>query len=534
VSGLVSSAIEKEVLGELRRQGIVVWLDKDASYTRFVDDLAARHARGEFPFPVVGFRGSFLELLFQLEPFGSGLDRQPLLIHMPGFNEESIRKTPVLELYEPGVRFRKGLDTLIREAATARVAPAEVEKFVAKQPSLEEADAWLTSAVSQSTFGLAAALDEFGPKMLAEALAQPSSSLTLRVTAPEEVQALRSYVHKLTGMDDAWIEFFGEDRNLNALDNVLAALAAWILCVEYVHDLKRPARLKPLQHLRDLSPPVAKACCDLAARVRRDNGDAYVRIADEVEAFLAEELRDMSPEDLGRIDPFREEENRVLTGAVEALGKGDWSKARAWCEVRQGDKSFWLQRDQIRRWAWSLVAEAAEFGETLARHPRPFEGARSLEQAAERYAAGTFEVDRAHRRFEQISRLRQAVAEIKKVAKSDPIRAAGGAVLLFERLSSALECVDSSSGAISSAVIRAIEELEPRVRRASRAVRLRSAEGLWGQRGGRTCSTGGSAVIQRLISMSACRLRVAGDSGARSRRGGGRAVKTALRRAGAG
>lgn len=118
--GAVSKALEQEVLGELRRQGIVLWLDKDESYTVFVDQLAARHGSGEFPFPVLGFRGSFLELLFQLEPYGNALDKQPLLLHMPGFNEASIRQTPVLELYEPGFRFRKALDTLIREPAIAR------------------------------------------------------------------------------------------------------------------------------------------------------------------------------------------------------------------------------------------------------------------------------------------------------------------------------------------------------------------------------------------------------------------------------
>ena len=399
--GAVSKALEQEVLGEVRRQGIVIWLDKDALYTSFVDQLAARQAKGDFPFPVVGFRGSFLELLFQLEPYGNALDKQPLLIHMPGFNEESIRQTPVLELYAPGVRYRKALDTLIREAATARVSPIEVEKFVAKGPSLEEADSWLSSAVSQSTFGLAAALDEFGPKLLAEAVGQPSSSLSLRVTAPEEVQVLRGYLLKLTGMDDAWIEFFGEDKKVKPLDNALDALTAWLLCVEYVHDLKRPAHLVPLQRLRSLSAPIVKVCCDIVAQVRRDNADTYERLADDVEGFLAEELRAMTPEDLGRIDTFREEENRVLAGAVEALSKRDWSKAKTWCEVRHGDKSFWLQRDQIRRWAWALVAEAAEFGETLARHPSALTGATSLEQAAERYASGAFEVDRAHRRFEQ-------------------------------------------------------------------------------------------------------------------------------------
>src|SRR5262245_55666306 len=194
--GPVSEVIERDVLGELRRQGIVIWLDKDSHYTRLVDDLRSKHSKGQFPFPVVGFRGSFLDLLFKLEPYGSGLDKQPLLVHLPGFTEQTIRATPVVELYEPGVRYRKGLDAVIREAAAARVAPSEVEKFVAKQPSLEDADAWLTSAVTQSTFGLAAALDEFGPRMLAEALAQPSS-LAPRVSVDEEVATLRNYVHRL-------------------------------------------------------------------------------------------------------------------------------------------------------------------------------------------------------------------------------------------------------------------------------------------------------------------------------------------------
>lgn len=398
--GPVSAVIERELLGELRRQGIVIWLDKDSHYTRLVDDVARRHASGAFPFPVVGFRGSFLELLFKLESYGSGLDKQPLLIHMPGFTEQTIRATPILELYEPGVRFRKGLDTLVREAAAARVAPAEVEKFLAKQPSLEDADTWLTSAVTQSTFGLAAALDEFGPRMLAEALANPSS-LASRVNVDEEVATLKNYIHRLTGIDAAWEAFYPDDKTAKPLDRVLHKLAGWILAVEYVHDLRRPAHDENLRRLTALSAPLVKACCDLASRLRRDNGDAYARIADEVEGFLTKELTAMAPEDLGQIDTFREEENRILSGAVEALRNREWAKAKAWCEARQGDKSFWLQRDQLRRWAWNLVAEAAEFGETMARHSRPFEGARNLDEATARYAAEAYEVDRAHRRFEQ-------------------------------------------------------------------------------------------------------------------------------------
>jgi hypothetical protein len=58
-----------------------------------------------------------------------------------------------------------------------------------------------------------------------------------------------------------------------------------------------------------------------------------------------------------------------------------------------------------------------------------------------------------------IQRVRQAVSEIKAVARRDPVLAAEGAVLFLERVSPALEHVDSSSGAIGAAVNHAIEEL---------------------------------------------------------------------------
>ena len=60
-----------------------------------------------------------------------------------------------------------------------------------------------------------------------------------------------------------------------------------------------------------------------------------------------------------------------------------------------------------------------------------------------------------------ITRIRQAVAEIKKVAKKDPALAAEGAIAFLERVSPALERVDSSSGSIGAAVRNAIGELVP-------------------------------------------------------------------------
>jgi hypothetical protein len=65
-----------------------------------------------------------------------------------------------------------------------------------------------------------------------------------------------------------------------------------------------------------------------------------------------------------------------------------------------------------------------------------------------------------------IARVIEALAEIGGVAREDPVLASEGAVLFLERVSAALEHVDSSSGAIGSAVNRAVAELASIVARA--------------------------------------------------------------------
>ncbi|MES9814578.1 MAG: hypothetical protein ABW161_14705 [Candidatus Thiodiazotropha sp.] len=63
-------------------------------------------------------------------------------------------------------------------------------------------------------------------------------------------------------------------------------------------------------------------------------------------------------------------------------------------------------------------------------------------------------------------RLREAVSEIKKVAKKEPLIGAEGAVRLMEKIWPALEHVDSSSGALGSAVNKTLDDLIPIVIRA--------------------------------------------------------------------
>ena len=74
-----------------------------------------------------------------------------------------------------------------------------------------------------------------------------------------------------------------------------------------------------------------------------------------------------------------------------------------------------------------------------------------------------------------ITRIKQAVAAIKKVAKKEPALAAEGAIVFLERVSPSLEHVDGSSGSIGNAVGHAIAELVPLIANAPVDARQRDS-----------------------------------------------------------
>lgn len=80
-----------------------------------------------------------------------------------------------------------------------------------------------------------------------------------------------------------------------------------------------------------------------------------------------------------------------------------------------------------------------------------------------------------------ITRIAEAVAEIKRVARTDPVLAADGAVLFLEKLVPAIEAVDSSSGSIGTAVNKAIVTLTGIIAKAPADPKTRSGwlDRLW-------------------------------------------------------
>ncbi len=395
----VSTTLETDLRTWVRRHGVVLWLDLDDHYSAFVDALAARRTAGELPYAVHAWRGSHLALMLEVEKLAGGVDKTQLVIHLPGFNEETVRQTPLLELYAAGARYRKAIGTLITDAAAGRVKPDEIAAFQAQgTPSLDDADRWLAALLEDDQSGLSALLRAMAPTALLDDLLG-KGFVAQRLDDPQAQAAVWAQLGASLGLPDAWRETTAPSGKLHVNDVAFTA-ASWALVVEYVDDLDRDPVEPRLQAAKTLPKQVAEACRTLATHLRDRHPDFYEQTADDTEVWLDAEIDQAHAAELGEIDTFRFEEDRILHDALDALEDERWAEALQWASTRIDGGSFWLRQNLMRLKAWQLVQDAARLGVALTT-AGPELGARSLEQALERYVAAGAQVDHAHRQLEQ-------------------------------------------------------------------------------------------------------------------------------------
>lgn len=414
VLGPVSAVLEEDLRAAISRGGLVVWLDADDHYTGFVDRLIARRAAGDLPhYDVQAYRGSHLELMLAMEDSSGGVDKPARVVHMPGFNVESIQRTPMLEVYLAGSRYQKALGTLITDAAAGIAAPEAIEEFLKsagrakKDGTLEQADSWLMDLAVAREVGLRGTLMLMRLPALLDDLLQ-GGKIAGQIAAADNLRALWAHLEATTGLSAAWREAMllpqkpgpGEPSRRLA-EEVAFAAASWALAVEYVDDLRREAKDPRLVAMRTLPRAVQDACRGLAEHLRRAQPDFYQRTARETEDILPDEVAAARAEDLGRIDTFEFEEKKVYEAAIAALEVGRWEVARTWAQERLDGSSFWIElRGSLGRPAWEVVRSVATLGQAIAA-AGPALAADSLEAAVQRYVHSGASVDQAHRMLEQ-------------------------------------------------------------------------------------------------------------------------------------
>ena len=402
--GPVSAALENELRRQIQRHGVVAWLDLDEHYAAFVDTLIGQRAAGQLPYEVKAWRGSYLDLMLALEDVAASKDPPRLLLHLPGFNEESVRETPLLELYLAGVRFRKKLDTLVSETATGQVAVDEVEAFRSQGGlTLEGADAWLRATIDSRQGGLAAQLHALSPGALLDDLLD-GGHVAQSLPAAGNVAQVWAHLEVALALPESWRrDVLGASAESDALAawDVAHVIASWALSVEYVTDLKRAPRSPRLTGVADKPAGIRDACEALAAHLRERHPDFYRRAADETESLLGEEVEEAQAQDLGSVDTFRFEERAILRATIEAVRTARYGEAAQYAALRAHGDSFWVRHDLSRSAAWQLVDAAASLGEAVQAAGEKLNAADHAAALA-RYADTGFLADRAHRLLEQL------------------------------------------------------------------------------------------------------------------------------------
>lgn len=406
--GPVSASLEADLRSWVRRQGVVVWLDQARHYGGFVTRLQALSNAGALPYEVHAFGGSHLALMMALDGVATGTEKVPLVIHLPGFTEETVRQTPLFELYAAGVRYRKALGTLVTEAAAGRVRPDQIAAFKAQSDiTLAGADAWLSALLDGAEGGIAAQLRAMKPTTVFDDLLS-GGFVAERVGQVEDEDLIWERLGAWVGLPGSWRDATLPPPRRRAEDVAFVA-ASWALCVEYVDDLKRAPVGAHLTHAADLPRPVIETCRSVAAHLRAHHAGFYQRTADETEALIADEVEAAQAEDLGRVDTFRFEENKVLKAVLAALDRAAYDLAAEWADMRLDPKpastSFWLRDDPARQSAWQLVRDAACLGQTIARAGERIGvgtgDGDGLEAAVSAYVERGAAVDQAHRQLEQ-------------------------------------------------------------------------------------------------------------------------------------
>ena len=411
--GPVSKTLERERRRLVWQRDIVIWLDTDETYTDFVDSLRQLQAAGELPYSVKAFRGSHLQLMLELEPLTSTSTRHPLVVHMPTFNVETVKQTPLLELYLAGRNFQKRLTTLVTEAATGKVPPEQLKEFCSRRDlTLAQADAWLDGMLRQDDSELAGSLRMMSVQSVVDGLlGRPAAdgmsvdeaadwSLASRLKTDADRNAVRERFSAALGMPTDWQGTTAGTTSKDA-ETLAFVAASWAMCVEYVDDLRRPAKDRKLAPAEGLSRPLVDACRALADHLRARYAGFYQRTADETQGEMPAESEHADPSDLGMVDTFRFEEEAILDGALAALEQGDWDSAFEWAVRRIEGESFWLQQDPERQNVWTLIRAAALLGRQVQQAGPSLGHVDGHEQAVQRYIDAGAAVDQAHRELEQ-------------------------------------------------------------------------------------------------------------------------------------
>jgi hypothetical protein len=353
--------VEKQLAEKLKARKILVWYDLRREFAPFIAELRGDGWINNDAMPVtIGgtsvllaeYAGSMFELRATVEPFVRGDEPEAVLLYLPGC-ERDRHGSVLMELEKAGESYEPQLKRLARNVLRQRYTDGVIDEILAPDQVLYDD---LARAASDSTSTEPPSIlksifhDTSGNDGLIAAWLA-GDARDAEIEAKEATRELVKLLLSRLGLE------LPEDA---ALPKHRSIVARYVLAGEFKGDLScnPPAVLDsvPTPHTKDEQNAV-KA---IAGKLRREFPDAYVAMADHVQAELGLSNANVPADGLGSINTFRFEEQVLLTYCGNLIADKQFDKAME--TIRSREHSFWLDRDIGRKSQWEACRRMAELG----------------------------------------------------------------------------------------------------------------------------------------------------------------------------
>lgn len=401
--------IARQLAERLRTRRAVVWYDPPCDFAPFIEELRggpAPHGTtsaitiGDERAHLAEYDGSYFELRAIVEPLVSEGIPEPVLIYIPGMKRDR-RGSVLMELEKisevEGSLFGQALKTYVRQVLSQRHTAGIVDEVVERKGAT-----YLDFARAVSEDGSAEP-----PSILKSIFHDASGNDAILATwlmsdtRDGEIQA-KEAARELARLVRSRLKL--ELPETSEIPKLRAITLRYVLAGEFRADLRCP----PPRSLDSVPAPKTKddeeTVRTLARRLRTTFPEKYADLAGRAEAELGLRDAEVPAEALGSIDTFPFEERRLLVHCAELIVAGRFEEALTL--VSERERSFWLDRDMVRKAHWEACRLMAELGEAArtvrAAAARIANGPGGWVEAYTNRDTGWYRLDHAQRRLETL------------------------------------------------------------------------------------------------------------------------------------
>ena len=386
----------------LRDDRVVVFYDPRGEFGPFLDEFeVVGTGLGELPRICMGdtlthiarFEGSFFSLKSTLEPVVAADKPEPILIYLSEI-ERDRQGSVLMELELAGNCYEPQLRRLARRQLRKQFTDGDIDDMLAPKPlSYHEVVRFLgqTGSGSGSLVKLVlggGSSEDLISKWLSSEV--HDAALEAKLAQPE----LYKLVNARLGLQIDADTPLGKARHQTL---------RYVLVNEFRSDLgcapPDSLSLVPEAGIKEEHQRISV----VASTLRDQYGDAYMGIADSIEAEFGLAQVNVEPSNLGSIDTFRFEERSLLTFAATLIASGQYAAALDVVDAR--GQSFWVDHSsflgRLAQWeACGLMATLGLLADEL--RPQIQKTSGDATKWIQAYAAtdGWYRVDRAQRELE--------------------------------------------------------------------------------------------------------------------------------------